>query len=325
MERSEYVQKIHRRLSRARTAVTRQSLQEELEVSWSTLKRLLKYMREDLGVSIQNTREPPGYRYIRDADGNLPELPPLGFTAEEIFALLACEEVMTRLQPGLLDGELELLRKKLKQLLGKRQGGADQLAKRMRILGVARRAPPPVIFGPVGLALGLRRQLRLHYDGRTRGEMTERVVSPQRLVRYRDNWYLDTWDHGKAEIRVFAVDRIRQTSLLADAAHELDDALLDAHLGGGYGIFSGPAPYRAVLRFSAHRARWVADEEWHPAQLSRWLDDGRYELEFPYSDTRELLMDILKHGPDCEVLAPPALRAEARQLLTAANAQYAAD
>ena len=325
MERSEYVQKIHRRLMRARAPVTRQSLTEDLDISWSTLKRVLKYMREELGVTIHSTREPPGYRYLPDAQGNLPELPPLGFTAEEIFALLACQEVMTRLQPGLLDGELELLRKKLKQLLGKRQGGADQLAKRMRILGVSRRAPPPAVFGPVGLAIGLRRQLRLHYDGRTRGAMTERVVSPQRLVRYRDNWYLDTWDHAKAEIRVFAVDRIRQASLLPEAALDLEDAGLDAHLGGGYGIFSGPAPHRAVLRFSAHRARWVADEEWHPAQVSRWLADGRYELEFPYSDPRELLMDILKHGPDCEVVAPSSLRAEARQLLAAAHAQYAAD
>lgn len=325
MDRSEYVQKIHRCLSRARTVVPRQTLLEELDVSWATLKRLLKYMREELGMTIQNTREPPGYRYIRDAKGDLPELPPLGFTAEEIFALLACQEVLTRLQPGLLDDELALLRKKLKQLLGKRQGGADQVARRMRILGVSRRAPPPAVFGPVGLALGQRRQLAMRYEGRGLGTVTERVVSPQRLVRYRDNWYLDAWDHDKAAIRMFAVDRIRLASLLTETALELDDALLDEHLATSYGIFSGTPTATAVLRFSAHRARWVADEEWHPAQVSRWLDDGRYELEFPYGDPRELLMDILKYGPDCEVVAPAELRAEACELLHAAAARYRAD
>lgn len=325
MERSDYVQKIHRRLRAARTVVSRASLLDELQVSSASFKRFLKYMREDLGMSIQSTRDPRGYRYIPDAQGNLPELPPLGFTAAEIFALLACQEVLQRLQPGMLDSELAALRRKLKQLLGKRQGGADQLAKRMRLLGVARRAPPPAVFGPVGQALGLRRQLAIRYEGRGRGATTERVVSPQRLVRYRDNWYLDAWDHDKAALRVFAVDRIRQVSLLSAPAEDLDDTQLDAHFASSFGIFSGPPTARAVLRFSVHRARWVADEEWHPEQVARWLDDGRYELEFPYGDARELLMDILKFGPDCEVVAPPELRAETRRLLAAAAACYAAD
>ena len=38
-------------------------------------------------------------------------------------------------------------------------------------------------------------------------------------------------------------------------------------------------------------------------------------LEVPYSDDRELVMDILKHGPEVEVLDPPALRERVRELL----------
>lgn len=33
----------------------------------------------------------------------------------------------------------------------------------------------------------------------------------------------------------------------------------------GYRIFTGKARYK-VLRFTPERARWVADEQWHPAQ-----------------------------------------------------------
>ena len=39
------------------------------------------------------------------------------------------------------------------------------------------------------------------------------------------------------------------------------------------------------------------------------LEDGSYELKVPYSNDPELLMDILKYGADCEVVAPDALRA----------------
>jgi hypothetical protein len=43
-----------------------------------------------------------------------------------------------------------------------------------------------------------------------------------------------------------------------------------------------------VLLFTSHSARWVAEEQWHPAQEGRWL---RYELRVPYSDQRELVME----------------------------------
>jgi predicted DNA-binding transcriptional regulator YafY len=37
---------------------------------------------------------------------------------------------------------------------------------------------------------------------------TEREVSPQRLVHYRDNWYLDAWCHLREDVRSFSIDAI---------------------------------------------------------------------------------------------------------------------
>lgn len=37
----------------------------------------------------------------------------------------------------------------------------------------------------------------------------------------------------------------------------------------------------AVLRFTPQRARWVAEEQWHPQQQGRMLEDGSYELRIP--------------------------------------------
>jgi predicted DNA-binding transcriptional regulator YafY len=74
----------------------------------------------------------------------------------------------------------------------------------------------------------------------------------------------------------------------------------------------------AVLRFSPERSRWVADERWHPEQQSEWLPDGRYELRIPYRDSRELVMDVLRHGQHVEVVAPEALRTEVIEELRAA-------
>lgn len=52
----------------------------------------------------------------------------------------------------------------------------------------------------------------------------------------------------------------------------------------------------------------MSRETWHPEQKSRFDDEGRYCLSVPYSDDRELVMDILKFGPEVEVLGPAPLR-----------------
>ena len=62
--------------------------------------------------------------------------------------------------------------------------------------------------------------------------------------------------------------------------------------------------------------------QWHPQQKGRAVD-GEYELEIPFSDSRELVMDILKYGPDVEVKSPKSLRNLVHTKLQAAAKQYA--
>ena len=77
-----------------------------------------------------------------------------------------------------------------------------------------------------------------------------------------------------------------------------------------------------MLHFSKERARWVADERWHPEQAGQYLTDGRYELRIPYREDKELIMDILRHGADVEVVAPGTLRDGVKARLTQALSTY---
>ncbi len=114
--------------------------------------------------------------------------------------------------------------------------------------------------------------------------------------------------HKRLEEQLFAVERIVASILLDAAAHEMPQTELDAHFAASYGIFAGVASQTAVLRFTAERARWVADEQWHPQQQGEFLADGRFELRISYANETELVMDILKHGAAVEVIAPESLR-----------------
>jgi predicted DNA-binding transcriptional regulator YafY len=118
------------------------------------------------------------------------------------------------------------------------------------------------------------------------------------------------------------VDGIRQAAVLDQPAKEIAEAKLDEALVAGYGIFSGKATAWAKLRFTPERARWIAAEDWHPKQRAHFQDDGAYVLEFPYSDDRELIGDILRHGAEVEVLAPAALRKKVAAAHAAATQRY---
>ena len=51
----------------------------------------------------------------------------------------------------------------------------------------------------------------------------------------------------------------------------------------------------------------------HPYLNGTFDPAGRYTLELPYRDDRELLLEILKHGAGVEVLAPEELRTKVRE------------
>jgi predicted DNA-binding transcriptional regulator YafY len=142
------------------------------------------------------------------------------------------------------------------------------------------------------------------------------------MVYYRDNWYFDAWDELRNALRTFSVDRIVGVTEQPDSAVNVSERELDDQFVSSYGIFSGKANKTAVLRFSAERARWVADERWHSQQIGQFQMDGTYELRISYRESHELLMDILRHGTHVEVVSPDSLRAAITQALESALARY---
>ena len=321
MDRTERFYRIQQLLHQNRTVAVDRFLRE-LEISLATFKRDLEYMRSRLNIPILWDREIGGYRF--DKAGGVQELPGLWFSDAEIYALLTMQRLLENLEPGLLGPHVAPLLERLKAAIGSADHSTEEIQKRIRILHLAKRAMPLKHFQLAARALLERKRLRITYYTRTRDEETRRDISPQRLVHYRENWYLDAWCHLRQDVRSFAIDAIREAAMLDEKAREVRESELDEVLASGYGIFSGRNVEWAKLRFTAERARWVATEQWHPQQRSRFDTDGSYVLELPYSDHRELVMDILRHGPEVEVLAPEDLRRRVREALQTALELYPA-
>jgi len=323
MNQTERFYKIEQLLHERKAASFRQLL-DAVEVSPATLKRDLQYLRDRLNAPIIYDRDANGYRFdVPQRHAPKHQLPGLWFNASEIHALLTMQTLLEEVQPGLLGPHIAPLQTRLKNLLGSQDDVPEEVTRRIRILHSGKRLGDSRHFELIASTLLKRRRLLIRHYHRGRNEEIAREVSPQRLVYYRDNWYLDAWCHLREEIRSFAVDAIRHAESIDRKSRNITKRELDAVLGAGYGIFSGAKVEWAKLRFTPQHARWVASEQWHPQQKSSLGADGYYLLEVPYANPTELMMDILRHGAGVEVLGPASLRNAMKKELTAAYATYA--
>jgi predicted DNA-binding transcriptional regulator YafY len=320
MDRYERLLKLHRILKMARLPVSLGRLQDELECSRATVYRDVAFLRDGLGAPIETGGDDGTAFFYNINEAEKFELPGLWLSSGELESLLAMHQFLARTGGAVLTGALAPLRSRIDKLLSEQSRGKRWPIERIRVTRAMSRPLDETSFRVIAGAVLERRRLKFRYRARSTNQESERLVSPQRLTHYRENWYLDALDHEREALRSFSLDRMHKPSMLDEEALDVVDTELDTHLAGSYGIFSGAPKAWATIRFSPKAARWVADEHWHSKQEGRMLDDGSYELRIPYSNARELLMDVLRYGPDAEIIAPVALREEARiQLRLALN------
>lgn len=308
MDRTERFYKIEL-LIRNRECVSFAELREVLGVSPATLKRDLHYLRERMDAPIEYDALHNGYRFGQQWRGATHELPGVWFNEAELHALLTMQQMLAGLdENGVVGRHLQPMFDKITAMLGVDSAEARELSRRVKLITTARRRMAPECFETVGSAVVQRKRLSIRHRKAGSADAREREVSPQRLVHYRSSWYLDAWCHASEGFRRFALDGIEAATLLDSTAKPVALKTLEAELDQGYGIFAGGTPQQAELIFSAEAAAWVSREEWHPAQQGQWLADGRWRLRLPYLNDTELLMDLLRHAGQVQVLAPAGLR-----------------
>ncbi len=297
-------------LLRDRQRLRFEDMLERLDVSPATLKRDLRYLREQLGTPVEYDAFDRTYHVAETARRTRRELPGLWFAESELHALLLAHRLLADIDPqGQLAPRLKEVAERIESLQG--QGGAAgrELLGRIKLISPGRREVDGDCFRTVVSALASRRMLKIRYFTRSRNEVGSREVSPLRLVHHR-TWYLDAWCHHAQALRRFALDAVEAAEALEAAAREVPLHEVEGRMDGAYGVFGGEAVRWAVLAFAAPALPWVEREIWHPQQRTRRLPDGRLELQLPYAASTELVMDILRHGDAVEVLGDEALRAE---------------
>jgi predicted DNA-binding transcriptional regulator YafY len=324
MDRFDRIYRLHGQLSNRHTPITLKQIMEHLECSKATANRMIETLRDTLNAPLEYSREHNGYFYNQDSSVQPYELPGLWFSAEELQGLLICQQILQDISPGILSEQIKTLQKRITTMLSKANSLQAVVADKIQFTAIGRRLKDDSVFKRIASGLFSEKRLFIQYHARGQdGTVSEREISPYKLVFYRDNWYLCTRCHLRDELRIFSVDNIRQVTILPQPVQAIDAKELDQYLHSAYGIFTGKAEHIAVLEFSSTRAQWVADEYWHPDQQGQWLDNGNYQLSIPFKHSPELLMDILKYGADVKVIAPAFLQQAVKNHIQAMQKVYA--
>lgn len=314
-------------LENSHLPVPRERLLDELEISAATFKRDLDLLRDQMHAPIKWVPGEGGRDrgYILEdkgwSSGKL-GLPKAWFSASEIYALLMIHELASHIGPGLLTEHLQPLITRVTLMLSAAEDTPEDVRARVRLLNSASKRSGSPHFETVARAAVKRRRLKLLYFTRSRNDRSERIVSPQVIVHYKENWYLVAWCHKADGLRMFALDAIEEATLMKESTKAVSKKQVEELVGRDFGIYSGEKRKLAKLMFTAKQTPWVRSETWHKDQVGELTVDGGFLLTVPYSDPRELILEILRYGPDVRVLEPTELQQEVALRLRAAAAQY---
>lgn len=316
MKKIDQIQQLHRLLKSRRYGLSKNGLCQELECSNSTITRLIEDMRNFFHTPIEYS--PSKHSYYYGADNQF-ELPGWWLTASELRGMASILTLLKEMQSGLLGSELEAISASVQQFLQAHHINVEDIAERIRIIPHAKRELNHKIFDVLMRGLTEQKQIHIQYQSGNE-QKSQRTLSPQTLVYYRDNWYLDAWCHTKQALRTFLVSRIQRALLQKDTALSIDRDQRKEYFTQSYGIFSGEPTNLAEILINPPSALQISQQQWHPQQQGQWQDEN-YLLSIPYSDARELLKDLLFHAPDVKVIAPDSLKQEYKKRLQQALAK----
>jgi predicted DNA-binding transcriptional regulator YafY len=321
MDKFDRFQQLHRLLNSRKLPVSLRIVAEKLECSEATARRCIYNLRDIWQAPIEYNNDLKGWHYQQTLDDKY-ELPGLWLTADELQALSALLAILESLDDNIVGAEFSLVSKSINNLLQARDVDVESFVRKIKYLPMAKRQINHSVFSLVSSALLNNMQLDIRYRD-YKNSVTNRAISPQTLIYYRENWHLDAWCHLRNELRTFVLARIDHIADTKDKAKQISQNQLAEHYIQAYGIFSGKASHVAELVFYDETARDVAQQQWHPQQQGEWqIKDREYRLKIPYNNPNELMMDILKFGNNVEVIAPANLRKAVTDKLHAALSLY---
>ncbi len=279
-------------------------LAENFEVSVKTAQRDIEFMRDRLNCPLCYDKNRKGYFY----EGDTFSLPLIHLSSAELSSLLIARKILQGIGGACISSELSIAIDKITSILKKNITEADIIDDAFSLQLIEYSPVPEDVFKEVLKGCLKRRSLSFTYNSPLQDEKTRRTVDPYHLFNYMGTWHLIAYCHLRKDLRDFNLFRVSDVVVTEESFSLRKDFDIKGHLNSAFGLYKGDKTKQVTLRFTPLKSRWIKGQVWHKYQKEKLLKDGSLELTFPVASYSEIMMEILKHGPDVEVIKPQSLR-----------------
>jgi predicted DNA-binding transcriptional regulator YafY len=298
-------------LERTRRGFSFEELARELNCTTRTVMRDLDHIQA-VGFPVTEDRDGKQKRW-KFVEGYRSDLP-VPLSLSELTALRFSRSLLKPLEGSALQSALDSAHEKIRTLmppeahalLDEMEGSLTSRSPGLKDYSRARD-----LIEAITAARLEGQRLEVTYYSYSREAVATRRIDPYHLFYYQGGLYVVAHDDLRGEVRIFAVERIREFRMTGETFTVPSDFDFDAYMQGSFGILRGETTTIRV-HFSRHRAKWIAERTWHESQEIQSLPDGDLILSLNVADTAEVKGWILGFGQDAEVLEPASLREEIR-------------
>jgi len=228
---------------------------------------------------------------------------------EELSALLIARKTLKDISGGTLGREISSILNKITNILIKHNVDEDAIDGAFSFQMIEYSPASEITFRTILEGCIKKKPLSFVYFSPAREKANQRTADPYHLFNYMGTWHLLAKCHLRNDVRDFALNRISEANISGETFEIPSDFDFKEYFLSSFGIYKGKSIKEVTLRFSPIKSKWIKDQVWHKDQKTRFLKDGALELSFPVADFSEIMMEILKHGADVEVIGPKSLRA----------------
>ncbi len=246
---------------------------------------------------------------------------PIPFNLPELMALYFSRGMMGALKDTVFYDSLVSLFDKIKATLPDEYiEYLDQIEKSLAVRArpYKQYAQLQRIIEQVSVAAIQKKRVEIDYYTMSRKTKTRRRVAPYKIWFFDGTFYL-IGDCGlREDVRIFAMDRIKNLELTDESFEMPLDFNIDEFMRSSFGVFHGE-PVKVRVWFAADIAGYIREKVWHETQKIEALSDGAILFEADVAGIAEIKFWILKWGAKARVIEPDslrqAIRAEAEAML----------
>lgn len=285
-----------------RPYLTSRDLAEHFSVSRRTIFRDLRAL-SDSGVPLTYS-ERGGYEILEGY-----QLPPLMLTAREAATLLVGTEFMKLQSDASLRADADDVSLKIRAVLTREiREYVDRLAENTVLdpywmHAVQSDGEETGKWYKLSEAVARSRKVIMQYYVESRDEITKRDVDPLGLVYYTDHWNLIAYDHLRASIRNFRLDRIREMFVLTERFERPEDFDLQQYLEQ-----DGQTPSEVMVSLTFSKRVYTLARPSIPARIeNETAHADSIEVSFRFDNEDFLSAWLLRFGAEVKVNKPESL------------------